>query len=54
MNIFFLVIPYEITVITGDKLGAGTDANVFLTIYGENEDSGKKKERFWLTIDQFL
>jgi hypothetical protein len=41
-NIFFLVILYEITVITGDKLGAGTDANVFLTIYGENEDSGKE------------
>ncbi len=29
-------------VFTGDKAGAGTDANVFLTIYGENGDSGRK------------
>ncbi len=30
----FLVIPYEITVFTGDKLGAGTDAKVFIQMYG--------------------
>jgi hypothetical protein len=29
-------------VFTGDKSGAGTDANVFLTIYGESEDSGNR------------
>jgi len=29
-------------VFTGDKSGAGTDANVFLTIYGEHEDSGRE------------
>jgi hypothetical protein len=40
-NTFVLVIPYEITVFTGDKPDAGTDANVFLTLYGEHEDSGK-------------
>ncbi|XP_030851151.1 lipoxygenase homology domain-containing protein 1 isoform X3 [Strongylocentrotus purpuratus] len=38
-------IPYEITVITGDKSGAGTDANVFLTMYG---DDGAKTEEFSL------
>lgn len=30
----FPVIPYEITVFTGDKSGAGTDANVFIQMYG--------------------
>ena len=28
-------IPYEVTVWTGDIRGAGTDANVFLQMYGE-------------------
>ena len=28
-----------ITKILGDKLGAGTDANIFLTLTGENGDS---------------
>jgi len=37
----FLVIPYEITVFTGDKLGAGTDAKVFIQMYGLN---GKTEE----------
>lgn len=32
---------YEITVITGDKQGAGTDANVFLTIYGKSGQTEK-------------
>jgi hypothetical protein len=40
--ILLLVILYEIIVFTGDVLGAGTDANVFLTIYGENQVSGKE------------
>ncbi|CAF5099834.1 unnamed protein product, partial [Rotaria sp. Silwood1] len=30
------LIPYEITVFTGDKAGAGTDAKVFIQIYGPN------------------
>ena len=37
----FSVIPYEITIKTGDKLNAGTDANVFVQIYGED---GKSEE----------
>lgn len=28
---------------TGDMYGAGTDANVFLTIYGELGDTGERK-----------
>ena len=34
-------IPYEVTVWTGDVKGAGTDANIFLQMYGEN---GKTEE----------
>uniref|UniRef100_A0A3Q3H262 Lipoxygenase homology PLAT domains 1a n=1 Tax=Labrus bergylta TaxID=56723 RepID=A0A3Q3H262_9LABR len=33
-------VKYEIIIITGDEKGAGTDANVFITIYGSNGDSG--------------
>jgi hypothetical protein len=43
VNIFVLVIPYEITVFTGDKPGAGTDAKVFIQMYGLN---GKTEEIF--------
>lgn len=28
-------------VFTGDEKGSGTDADVFLTIFGENGDSGE-------------
>jgi hypothetical protein len=30
-------------VYTGDKRGAGTDANVIINIFGENGDSGEVK-----------
>lgn len=30
------------SVFTGDMLGAGTDANVFINIYGENGDTGER------------
>lgn len=29
-------------VFTGDMLGAGTDANVFINIYGESGDTGER------------
>lgn len=32
---FIAVINYEITVVTGEVFAAGTDAKVFLQIYGE-------------------
>ncbi|KAE8291828.1 Lipoxygenase-like proteiny domain-containing protein 1 [Larimichthys crocea] len=38
-------VKYEIIVITGDVSGAGTDANVFITLYGVNGDSGKRQLR---------
>lgn len=34
---------YVVHVYTGDVLHAGTNANVFLTIFGENGDSGERK-----------
>lgn len=33
------------SVMTGDVYGAGTDANVFLTIYGDQGDTGERKLR---------
>jgi hypothetical protein len=33
---------YDITIITGDELHAGTDANVYITIYGSNGDTGPR------------
>ncbi|KAK1893100.1 Lipoxygenase like domain containing protein 1 [Dissostichus eleginoides] len=35
-------VKYEFIVITGDVKGAGTDSNVFISIYGVNGDSGKR------------
>ena len=34
---------YKVDVFTGNEKGAGTDANVFITIYGQHGDSGKHK-----------
>ncbi|KAJ6662996.1 hypothetical protein lerEdw1_010817, partial [Lerista edwardsae] len=34
---------YRVTVFTGDVPGAGTDANVFLTIYGDLGDTGERQ-----------
>ncbi|XP_050949579.1 lipoxygenase homology domain-containing protein 1 isoform X3 [Labeo rohita] len=36
-------VKYELIVITGDEKGAGTDANVFITIFGTNGDSGRRQ-----------
>jgi hypothetical protein len=35
------IVKYTVDVTTGDRRGAGTDANVYITIYGDNGDSGK-------------
>lgn len=32
---------YNVTLFTGDKPGAGTDANVCVTLFGEMGDSGE-------------
>ncbi|KAI8493666.1 Lipoxygenase y domain-containing protein 1, partial [Branchiostoma belcheri] len=34
---------YVVRVYTGDKFGAGTDANVFLSVHGENGDTGERE-----------
>jgi hypothetical protein len=34
---------YTVDVYTGDKFMGGTNANVFITIYGDKGDSGEKK-----------
>lgn len=34
---------YKVHVFTGNVSGAGTDANVFLTMFGEVGDSGERK-----------
>lgn len=36
---------YEVHVYTGDMLGAGTDAGVYINIYGEMGDTGERKLR---------
>ncbi|XP_068508966.1 lipoxygenase homology domain-containing protein 1 [Syngnathus scovelli] len=38
-------VKYEIIVITGDEKGAGTDANVSITVFGSNGDSGRRQLR---------
>ena len=34
---------YLVHIYTGDKWGAGTDANVLITLFGEDGDSEEKK-----------
>lgn len=41
----FTAHTYKVSVMTGDVYGAGTDANVFLTIYGDQGDTGERKLR---------
>ena len=36
-------ILYEVKVLTGDRRGAGTDANVSIVLYGEKGNSGQPK-----------
>jgi len=41
-----LVVPlvtYTVRCYTGDRRGAGTDANVYIILYGENGDSGERQ-----------
>ena len=44
LNVFFFIsVPYKVQVITGTQQGAGTDANVFLKIFGANGETTEKK-----------
>ena len=38
----FLVEVYEVLVYTGDRWAAGTDADVYLTLYGTRGDTGRR------------
>ena len=40
---YFLGQQYSVHVYTGNKFNAGTDANVYITIFGENGDTGERK-----------
>lgn len=43
MKLFYLTAKsttYTVKVKTGDKKNAGTDANVFITLYGSKDDTG--------------
>ena len=37
------VIQYEVSVETGDLWNAGTEANVYITMYGERGDTGVRQ-----------
>ena len=39
----FSVVTYVVTTYTGTKFGAGTDANVFCNLFGEQGDTGDRK-----------
>ncbi|EDO44989.1 predicted protein, partial [Nematostella vectensis] len=58
---------YKVDILTGDVYGAGTDANVLITIYGEDGDSGQQlldnsgnnfergtKDHFHLVTNKYL
>ena len=38
----FAVLKYAVSVFTGKRRGAGTDANVFMEIFGEQGDTGER------------
>ena len=44
---------YTVSVFTGDKLGAGTDANVFVAMTGEFGDSGERELRDSGNVNKF-
>ena len=45
INVLFSATSYDVSLKTGDIRGAGTDANVFVQIYGEQGDTGKLQLR---------
>ena len=42
-SLYILANSYKITVFTGNKRGAGTDANVYITLFGKQGDSAERK-----------
>lgn len=45
---------YEVKVYTGDVIGAGTDADVFINIFGEYGDTGNRCKPFSNHSQNFL
>ena len=41
---------YHVYVYTGDKFGAGTDANVYILLFGEEDDTGNIILRLYTKI----
>lgn len=42
--LFFIIeTKYRVAVVTGDELGAGTDSNVFITVFGAKANTGEIK-----------
>ena len=39
----FPVIKYQVDVLSGDRWGGGTEANVYITIYGDRGDTGVRQ-----------
>ncbi|XP_059360394.1 lipoxygenase homology domain-containing protein 1-like [Carassius carassius] len=44
---------YEVHIFTGNMMGAGSDANVFINIYGENGDTGERPLRKSSHLNKF-
>ena len=42
VSVLFPVYKYEVQTYTADALGADTDANVYITLFGERGDSGRR------------
>lgn len=41
---------YTLKIKTGEKKNAGTDANVFAILFGENDDTGMMNAMFWHNV----
>jgi len=50
---FLTVNSYEVHVFTGSMWGAGTDANVYIDIYGETGDTGERQLRKSNNLNKF-
>lgn len=52
-RVVFIVNSYEVHVFTGTMWGAGTDANVYITVYGEIGDTGERRLRKSNNLNKF-
>ena len=52
-HLLYTEIQYKVKVVTGDVLGAGTDANVFINMYGEFGDTGERRLKDSDNINKF-